>query len=137
MSDLVWGVGFTRSQNISQAKTTIKFDAVNLYPGPEVFLEIFLCERKKKTVFFATCCRRFAARFLFGEEQFQEKPVEPGSQSNNRISFRLIIQKEAAVTLKLKILRPRVALTSSTQMATEATNLLLSFVTWLTKTVLA
>ena len=48
VSDLVWGVGFTRSQNISQAKTTIKFDAVNLYPGPEVFLEIFLCERKKK-----------------------------------------------------------------------------------------
>ena len=49
VSDLVWGVGFTRSQNISQAKTTIKFDAVNLYPGPEVFLEIFLCERKKNS----------------------------------------------------------------------------------------
>ena len=68
---------------------------------------------------------------------FLKKLVEPGSQSNNRISFRLIIQKEAAVTLKLKILRPRVALTSSTQMATEATSLLLSFVTRLTKTVLA
>ena len=58
-------------------------------------------------------------------------------QSNNRIRFRLIIQKEAAVILKLKILRPRVALTSLTQMATKATSLLLSFVTWLTKTVLA
>ena len=103
---------------------------------PEVFLEIFLRERKKK-VFFATPCRRFEARFLFGKEKCQEKPLEPGSQSNNRICFRLIIQKEAAVTLKLKILGPRVALTSSTQMATEATSLLLSFVTWLTKTVLA
>ena len=102
----------------------------------EVFLEIFLQERKKK-VFFVTPCRRFAARFLFGKEKFQKKPLEPGTQSNNRICFRLIIQKEAAVTLKLKILRPRVALTSSTQMATEATSLLLSFVTWLTKTVLA
>ena len=37
VSDLVWGVGFTRSQNIRQAKTTIKFDAVNLYPGPRGF----------------------------------------------------------------------------------------------------
>ena len=53
---------------------------------PEVFLEIFLRERKKR-VFFATPCRRFAARFLFGKEKFQEKPLEPGSQSNNRIAF--------------------------------------------------
>ena len=41
--DLLWGVGFTRSQNISQATTTINLDAVNLYPVvPEVFLEILL-----------------------------------------------------------------------------------------------
>ena len=46
----------------------------------------------------STRCRRFAARFLYGKEKFQEKPLEPGSQSNNRICFRLIIQKEAAVT---------------------------------------
>ena len=63
---------------------------------PEVFLEIFLRERKKK-VFFATRCRRFAARFLFGEEKFQEKPLGPGSQSNNRICFCLFIQKEATI----------------------------------------
>ena len=98
------------------------------------FLKSFFAKEKKNSFLRDLLS---PARFLFGEEQFQEKPVEPGSQSNNRISFRLIIQKEAAVTLKLKILRPRVALTSSTQMATEATSLLLSFVTWLTKTVLA
>ena len=79
--DLVWGVGFTRSQNISQGTTTINLDAVNLYPVvPEVFLEIFLRDS-----------------LLFPEEKFQEKPLAAGSQSDNHICFRLFIQKGAKI----------------------------------------
>ena len=135
--DLVLGVGFTRSQNISQATTTINsVQSIYTQWSQRFFLKFF-----------------FAARFSFPKKNFKKNlwqqvvnlittfafaySSRKELKSNNRICFRLIIQKEAAVTLKFKILRPRVALTSSTQMATEATNLLLSFVTWLTKTVLA
>ena len=79
--DLLWGVGFTRSQNISQATTTIKLDTVNLCPvAPEAFLEIFL-----------------RGSLLFPEEKFQEKPLATGSQSDNHIFFPLFIQKGAKI----------------------------------------
>ena len=39
----------------------------------------------------------YSTRFLFGEEKFQEKILEPGNQSNNCICFRLFIQKEATI----------------------------------------